>query len=187
MTGMKRTDFAAMTGRVRQVLEAPGERHRRRRRGGEILPGARGGVFTQKITPDERVLATMLYQRKRCSQDTLAELLAVSRRTIGNLVREVGLLTQDGYTPAPTDKRVPDADSLVNAATHQTQFVTLPLCCEPDVHRPDIGVAGGQDHAAQRLRPARPLVTQGAQSEPLPGFTQSRSIDRQHRRARADP
>jgi len=64
-----------MTERVRHVQEARNERHRHRRRGGERLPGARGGVFTQKITNDERVLITVLYQRKLCTQDTLAELL----------------------------------------------------------------------------------------------------------------
>lgn len=77
---------------MRTVLEARGERHRHRRRGGEALPGARGGVFTQKITPDERILATVLYQRGLCSQDTLAELFTVSR--------EVGpALAQDRYAP----------------------------------------------------------------------------------------
>lgn len=98
---MPTADLAAMTARVRSVLEARGERHRHRRRGGEALPGARGGVFTQKITPNERILAAVLYQRGLCSQDTLAELFEVSRRTIGNVIREVGpALTQDGYTPA---------------------------------------------------------------------------------------
>ena len=121
LTGIPPADLAAMTARVRKVLEARGERHRHRRRDGETLPGARGGVFTQKITPDERILATILYLRKLCSQDTLAELFTVSRRTIGNVIREVGTtLAQDGYTPTPTDKRFPDAQSIINAATRQS-------------------------------------------------------------------
>ncbi len=90
LTAMSRTDLREMTERVRHVLEARGERHRHRRRGGERLPGARGGVFTRKITNDERVLATVLYQRKLCTHDVLAELFQVSRRTIGDVVREVG-------------------------------------------------------------------------------------------------
>ena len=101
LTGLPLTDLAAMTARVRTVLEARGERHRHRRRGGETLPGARGGVFTQKITPDERILATVLYQRRLCSQDTLADLFYVSRRTIGNVIREVGpapARLEDGLT-----------------------------------------------------------------------------------------
>ena len=121
LTGIPPADLAAMTARVRKVLEARGERHRHRRRDGETLPGARGGVFTQKITPDERILVTILYQRKLCSQDTLAELFTVSRRTIGNVIREVGpTLAQDGYTPTPTDKRFPDAQRIINAATRQS-------------------------------------------------------------------
>jgi len=121
LTGIPAADLAAMTARVRKVLEARGERHRHRRRDGETLPGARGGVFTQKITPDERILVTILYLRKLCSQDTLAELFTVSRRTIGNVIREVGpTLAQDGYTPTPTDKRFPDAQRITNAATRQS-------------------------------------------------------------------
>jgi len=121
LTGMPPAGLAAMTARVRTVLEARGERHRHRRRGGEALPGARGGVFTQKITPDERILATVLYQRGLCSQDTLAELFAVSRRTIGNVIREVGpALTQDGYTPALLEQRLPDAQAVIDTATRHS-------------------------------------------------------------------
>ncbi len=121
LTGMPPADLAAMTARVCTVLEARGERHRHRRRGGEALPGARGGVFTQKITPDERILAAVLYQRGLCSQDTLAELFTVSRRTIGNVIREVGpALTQDGYTPTPAEQRLPDAEAVIDAATRQS-------------------------------------------------------------------
>ena len=107
--------------KVRKVLEARGERHRHRRRDGETLPGARGGVFTQKITPDERILVTILYLRKLCSQDTLAELFTVSRRTIGNVIREVSpALTQDGYTPTPVRQRLPDAHAVIDAATRHS-------------------------------------------------------------------
>ena len=119
LTGLTTADLAALTDRVRKVLQARSERSRHRRRGGEALPGARGGVFTQKITTDERILATILHQRKLCSQETLAELFAVSRRTIGTAIAEVGpALAQDGYTPAPVNKRFPDARSLISAATH---------------------------------------------------------------------
>jgi hypothetical protein len=78
LTGLSHAELAAMTERVQHVQDARNERHRHRRRGGERLPGARGGVFQQKITYGERVLATVLYQRKLCTQDTLAELFEVS-------------------------------------------------------------------------------------------------------------
>lgn len=121
LTGMPLADLAALTARVRTVLEARGERHRHRRRGGEALPGARGGVFTQKITPDERILASVLYQRGLCSQGTLAELFAVSRRTIGNVVREVSpALTQNGYEPTPAEQRLPDAQAVIDTATRHS-------------------------------------------------------------------
>jgi transposase len=115
LTGMPRAELAALTERVGHIQDARNERHRHRRRGGERLPGARGGVFRQKITNTERVLATVLYQRKLCSQDTLADLFHVSRRTIGDVVREVGpILAQDGYTPNPAAHRFATAAALLD-------------------------------------------------------------------------
>ena len=105
LTGMTRAEFATLTERIMPVLAARAERHRHRLRGGERLPGARGGVFLQKITDAERVLATVLHRRGLGTHDTLAELFEVSRRTIGGALREVGpLLDQTGYaaTPAAT-------------------------------------------------------------------------------------
>jgi hypothetical protein len=58
-------------------------------------------VFQQKITDDQRVLATVLYQRKLCTQDTLAELFEVSRPTIGDVVREVGPIPPKTASPHP--------------------------------------------------------------------------------------
>jgi transposase len=128
LTGMPRTDLIALTERVRHVLEARNERHRHRRRGGDRLPGARGRVFTQKITHDERVLATVLYQRKLCTQDTLAELFGVSRRTIGDVVREVGpILTQHGHTPARAATRFPNAKAILDALSSASATSTQPV------------------------------------------------------------
>ncbi len=128
LTGMPRTDLIALTERVRPVLEARNERHRRRRRGGERLPGARGGVFIQKITDDERVLATVLYQRKLCTQDTLAELFHVSRRTIGDVVREVGpvLSQDDGYSPLSVAARFPNAGAILDFLARDEDTTTRP-------------------------------------------------------------
>jgi transposase len=127
LTGLSRPELAAMTARVRHVQAARNERHRHRRRGGERLPGARGGVFTQKITDDERVLAAVLYQRKLCTQDTLAELFQVSRRTIGDIVREVGpILAQDGFTPTPAAARFPTAADILAALPRDEDTPTPP-------------------------------------------------------------
>jgi transposase len=127
LTGLSRAELAAMTERVKHVQDARNERHRHRRRGGERLPGARGGVFTQKITDAERVLATVLYQRKLCTQDTLAELFEVSRRTIGDVVREVGpILTQDGFTPTPASTRFTTPPEILAALAADEDTTTPP-------------------------------------------------------------
>ncbi|MFG2045652.1 ISAzo13 family transposase [Dactylosporangium sp. NPDC048998] len=118
LTGMPPADLAAMTQRVAHLQAARTERHRHRRRGGERLPGARGGVFNQKITDAERVLATVLHQRRVCTQDVLADLFDVSRRTIGNVVREVGpILAQDGYIAAPGAPQFTTAATLLESLT----------------------------------------------------------------------
>jgi hypothetical protein len=127
LTGLSRIELSAMTERVKHVQDARNERHRHRRRGGERLPGARGGVFQQKITDGERVLATVLYQRKLCTQDTLAELFEVSRRTIGDVVREVGpILNQDGFTPTPAATRFTTAAEILTALTANDDTPTPP-------------------------------------------------------------
>ena len=127
LTGLSRVELAAMTARVKHVQHARNERHRHRRRGGERLPGARGGVFTQKITDDERVLATVLYQRKLCTQDTLSDLFQVSRRTIGDVVREVGpILTQDGFQPTPAAARFATATDILAALAGDEDNPTPP-------------------------------------------------------------
>ena len=114
LTGMPRAELAALTERVVPIMAARNERHRHRRRGGERLPGARGGVFTQKLTDAERVLAPVLYQRGMCSHETLAELLEVSRRTLGTAAREVGVIfEQVGHVPLPADQRFATAEALL--------------------------------------------------------------------------
>jgi len=127
LTGMPRTELTALTERVGHIQNARNERHRHRRRGGERLPGARGGVFRQKITNTERVLATVLYQRKLCSQDTLADLFHVSRRTISDVVREIApILAQDAYTPAPATHRFATAAALLDSIAHPDAAATPP-------------------------------------------------------------
>jgi transposase len=114
LTGMSRAELAALTERVVPVLAARAERHRHRLRGGERLPGARGGVFLQKITDAERVLATVLHRRGLGTHDILAELFEVSRRTIGGALREVGpLLDQNGYVATPAATRFATAAELL--------------------------------------------------------------------------
>jgi hypothetical protein len=84
LTGMPRAQLVSLIERlsVRQAAEA--ERRLYHRRGGERLPGARGGVFFEKITDAERVLITVLYQRQVCTRKILAELFEVTRPPSGS-------------------------------------------------------------------------------------------------------
>ena len=69
----------------------------------------------------------MLYQRKLCTQDTLAELFQVSRRTIGDVVREVGpILTQDEFTPTPAAARFANTADLLDSIPAATKTATQP-------------------------------------------------------------
>ncbi|WP_091547999.1 hypothetical protein [Modestobacter sp. DSM 44400] len=62
------------------------------------------------------MLATVLYQRGLGTHATLAELFDVSRRTIGDVVREVGpVLAQHGYTAAPAATRLSTAAAVLNS------------------------------------------------------------------------
>jgi hypothetical protein len=118
LTGMNRADFHALTDRITVSYAAAVEQRRHRRRGGDRLPGTRGGVFRQKITDADRILATVLSQRRLCSQQTLADLFAVSRATIRNAIDDVlPLLEQDGYLATPADRYYRTAAHLLASVT----------------------------------------------------------------------
>jgi murein DD-endopeptidase MepM/ murein hydrolase activator NlpD len=127
LTGMSREDLLTLITRlsVRQAAEA--ERRKYRQRGGERRPAARTGIFYEKITDAERVLATILGLRKICSWDVVAELFQVSRRTIGNARTRVHpLLEQDGYTPVRATTRYPSATALLAAVTRPEEIPDTP-------------------------------------------------------------
>ncbi|MET9338207.1 ISAzo13 family transposase [Nonomuraea sp. NPDC003804] len=114
LTGMSREELRLMIERLTPLQAARLERLRYQRRGGERLPGARGGIFQQKITDAERILAAILYQRKACTRQALSELFEVSPRTIGNtLIETRPLLEHDGYNPAPAPTRHRTAAALL--------------------------------------------------------------------------
>ena len=89
LTGMPCVDLDRLVDRLSIRHAALVERRRHQRRGGARLPGTRGGVFRQKITDAERILATILHLRQVCTMQALADLFDVSRRTIGNALAEV--------------------------------------------------------------------------------------------------
>jgi transposase len=106
LTGMSRADYHALQARIAVPYAAIVEQRRYRQRGGDKRPGTRSGVFRQKITDADRILATVLSQRKLCSLETLAELFGVSRGTIRNAMNDVlPLLNEDGFTATPSQQR----------------------------------------------------------------------------------
>jgi transposase len=127
LTGMSRQYLTELTERLsfRQAAEA--ERRNHQRRGRDRLPGTRGGIFTEKITDPERVLAVILGLRKVCTWSVVAELFQVSRRTIGNASAWVRpLLEQDGCTITRSATRYPTATALLTAITGQTGTTDTP-------------------------------------------------------------
>lgn len=115
LTGISRQQLNDMIERLALRQAAAVERRRHQRRGGDRLPGARGGVFTQKITDAERILATVLHQRGVCTHKVLADLFEVSPRTIGTALLETRpLLKQDGHVPTPAPTRYSTAAALLD-------------------------------------------------------------------------
>ena len=118
LTGMSWEDFHALVERINVPYQAILEQRRHRQRGGDRRPGTRRGVFPQKITDADRILATVLAQRQLCNQQTLADLFGVSRGTIRNAVDDVlPLLQQEGYLPEPARDRFATAADLLEFAT----------------------------------------------------------------------
>ncbi|GAA0699806.1 hypothetical protein GCM10010193_63160 [Kitasatospora atroaurantiaca] len=112
LTGMSRAGLQELVDRLAVRQAALVERRRHTQRGGPRQPGTRGGVFAQKITDAERVLAAVLFHRHVCTGEVLAELFQVNRSTIGNAFRDVRpLLKEDGFhlPPAPVKHRTAEA------------------------------------------------------------------------------
>lgn len=113
LTGMTRRQLTDLLDQLQQPHNAQIEHRRYHRRGRHRLPGTRGGVFQQKLTDPERVLAAILYHRRACTRQVLADLFNVSPRTIGNLLNDIRpLLDQAGYQPTPADTRYNSAAAL---------------------------------------------------------------------------
>jgi hypothetical protein len=119
LTGMSQDELHNLTARLAPRQAAHAERLTHHRRGGPRQPGTRGGVFPQKISNSERILLTVLYLRKLCTLDVLADALGdVSRSAIGGVIRETRpLLVQDGGLPPPAPLHYRTADELLVAAS----------------------------------------------------------------------
>jgi transposase len=126
LTGMSRADLDALTCRLAPRQVAQVERASYQRRGADRQPGSRGGVFPQKLGDRERVVVAILYLRKLCTLDVLADALGdVSRSSIGNVVREIRpLLAEGGFLPPPATTRYRTAPDLLATAHEETDTPT---------------------------------------------------------------
>ncbi|MEV7189730.1 ISAzo13 family transposase [Kitasatospora sp. NPDC093102] len=118
LTGMTREALHGLLEELIVPYAAAIEKRRYRHRGGDRRPGTRGGVFRQKITDGDRILATILYRRRICSLDTLAELFGVCRSTLWNAINDVlPVLDDHGLVITPAERRYANAADLL-ASTH---------------------------------------------------------------------
>jgi Rhodopirellula transposase DDE domain len=117
LTGLTKDELHELTRRLALRQSSQAERLAYQRRGSPRQPGARAGVFPQKISNSERVLLTILYQRGLCTLDVLADAVGdVSRSAVGNVIREtLPLLQQEGHTPSPAPTRYRTATDLLAA------------------------------------------------------------------------
>jgi hypothetical protein len=115
LTGMSRDELRRLIERLAPRQAAHAERLAHQRRGGPRQPGARGGVFPQKISNSERVLLTLLHLRKQATFDALAEALGdVTRSGIAMAARETRpLLEHDGHLPPLASVRYRTAAELL--------------------------------------------------------------------------
>ena len=126
LTGMSRAELDELTRRLAPRQVAQVERSSYQRRGADRQRGSRGGVFPQKLGDRERVVVAVLYLRKLCTLDVLADALGdVSRSSIGNFVREIRpLLADSGLRPPPATTRYRTAPDLLAAANEEADTPT---------------------------------------------------------------
>jgi hypothetical protein len=131
LTGMPRHHLDALTVALAQSQAAQREQHRHARRGAprRRAPGAGRKI---KLSDADRVLATVLYLRRLCTQTVLAELFGVDRTIITKAVRDVRpLLHRHGHTVTPSTARFPTpADLTAFLADHaQRQSSEIKPAC----------------------------------------------------------
>jgi hypothetical protein len=105
LTGMPRQQLEDLVNTLAGPQEAQREQERHARRGSE-RHRAPGAGPRSKLTPADRVLATVLYRRRSFPQALLAQLLGVSRSRITRAVSETQLLLDEHeHTITPATAR----------------------------------------------------------------------------------
>jgi len=115
LTGLTPRELHDLTSRLAARQAAQAERLSYQRRGGPRQPGTRGGVFHQKISNSERILVALLYHRRLCTLDVLADALGdVSRSAVGGVIREIlPLFQREDRLPQPAPTRYRTAADLL--------------------------------------------------------------------------
>lgn len=117
LTGMSHQALHTLLEELIVPYAAAIEQRRHRQRGGTRQLGTRAGVFRQKITDGDRILATILYRRRICSLNVLAELFTVSRSTLWNAIRDVEPILDAHQVTVPTaGRRFTTAEELLGSA-----------------------------------------------------------------------
>jgi DDE family transposase/DDE superfamily endonuclease len=131
LTGMSRQQLDELIAELAGPQEAQREQARHQRRGTERRRAAGAGP-RPKLTNADRILATVLYLRRLCTQAVLGELFAVDRSRVTEAIREIRpLLQEHGPAITPATARFPaPADLITFLAAEDAESATQikPAC-----------------------------------------------------------
>ena len=113
LTGMSRRHLDHLIAELAGPQEAQREQARHQRRGTERRRAAGAGPHP-RLTNADRILATVLYLRRLCTQAVLGELFAVDRSRVTEAIREIRpLLEEHGHAITPATARFPAPGDLI--------------------------------------------------------------------------
>ena len=113
LTGMSRRHLDELIAELAGPQETQREQSRHQRRGTERRRAAGAGPRA-KLTNADRILATVLYLRRLCTQAVLGELFTVDRSRITKAIRETRpLLEEHGHAITPATARFPAPADLI--------------------------------------------------------------------------
>ena len=128
---MSRQQLDDLIAELAGPQETRREQARHQRRGTERRRAAGAGP-RPKLTNADRILATLLYLRRLCTQAVLAELFAVDRSRVTEAIREIRPLLEDhGHAITPATARFPaPADMIAFLAAEDAESATQikPAC-----------------------------------------------------------
>ena len=128
LTGMSRQHLDDLIAELAGPQQAQREQSRHRRRGTERRRAAGAGPHP-KLTTADRILATVLYLRKLCTQAVLGELFAVDRSRITEAICETRpLLEEHGHAITPATARFPAPADLIAFLAAEDAKPAKPAC-----------------------------------------------------------